>query len=304
MVGIDLTDTRIAISGISGFIGSSAADRFRAAGAHVRGLVRQPLDRSDVEQVVGDINDILALERLVEGCSIVLHCVASHGPAFEDAHRVNVEGTRAIAEAALAAGCERFVHISTCGVYDLVDQEVVTERTPLWPFDEESELVYGVTKAEAERALQQVGAQGLPMTILRPPNVLGAHPRSTFSHRIAAWIDKGEATVPGDGANTWPYVYISNLLDAVDAVIAEAQAEGEAYTVVDGHTTWGEFLHIIAGWMGGEVTEVEKEPPYDYFYGRFSTEKAKRELGYQPRVDYETALRRTKAYLEEAGFIA
>lgn len=293
----------VAITGVSGFVGSQAVERFLSKGAEVRGLVRTPLDDPAITEIEGGINAENAVKTLIQGADVVLHCAASSGPTFQEAREVNVEGTRTLGESALDAGCKRFIHISTCGAYDLVDADVVTEETPLWEYDENSKLAYGVTKAEAERVLMQLHEKGLPVSILRPPNILGAHPRSTWSHKVGKWVHSGEATIPGDGSNSWPYVHIHNLLDAMEAVLERPKSVGEAYTIVDGHTTWGQFLNAIADWMDAELIEVEKESPYDFFYGEFSTRKAREELGYQPTVDYKTALQETKEYLQEAGYL-
>ena len=300
---MQFVDTTIGITGVTGFVGSEAAEYFRALGADIRGLVRERVDQPEVEQIVGTINDQDAVRNLARGCDFIIHCVATHGPDFETAERVNVDGSQTIGKAALAAGCDRFIHISTCGVYDLVDVDVVTEDTELWEYDSDSDLVYGVTKAEAERKLRSLQEGGLPLTIMRPPNILGAHPRSTFSHSVGEWLKEGDGSVGGEGDHTWPYVHVQSLLAAIEAAFEQPESVGEAYTIVDGHTTWGDFIREIADWMDAPLEIAEKSEPYDYFYGRFSSEKAERELQFETVVDYRTAMEETKRYLTESGFI-
>lgn len=293
----------IAITGVTGFVGSEAAEYFNALGSDIRGLVREEVDIPEVDQIVGEINDDAAVRNLVQESDYVIHCAASFDEDFESAERVNVGGSHTIGKAALDAGCDHFVHISTCGVYDLVEVEVVTEETDLWDYDPDTDLVYGVTKAEAERTLRSLQEKGLPLTIMRPPNILGAHPRSTFSHNIGEWLQEGNGALAGDGDNSWPYVHIRSLLQAIEAAFDRPESIGQAYTIVDGHTTWGEFIKEIAGWMDAPLEVKEKEAPYDHFYGRFSTEKAEEELLFETVVDYRSAMQETKRYLADAGLL-
>lgn|GEM_PF-3953508 len=96
------------------------------------------------------------------------------------ARRPSVEGTRALAEAALAAGCRRLVHLSTISVYAMDGLDVVDEDSPLLGRDRAAQDPYGVSKAEAERALAEVGERGLAPVVLRPPAILG--PRLSVAH--------------------------------------------------------------------------------------------------------------------------
>jgi nucleoside-diphosphate-sugar epimerase len=291
------------VTGVTGFVGSRVAARWAERGMCVRGLVREPVDIPGIETVVGDLLDGPSLRRAVEGVAVVVHCAADESDDLTRARAVNEGGTRALAEAALAAGCRRFVQISTCGVYALEDVEVVTEETPLWPDERANELIYGATKAMAERALLEVVDQGLDVTILRPPNVLGAHPRSVFCEVLASRVRDGTVGYAGDGGNTWPYVHVENLVDAIESAIERDLPAGRPYTVVDGHTTWRAFLEDYAAWFGTRVTTREPQPVYDAFRGRFATDRALDELGYRPRLTYQDALEETRRFVESRGVI-
>lgn len=298
-----LAGKRILITGLTGFVGSRAAARFLEAGARVRGLVRRASGFPGVEEVFGDITDAGAVGQALEGADLVVHGAVSYSEDFAEAERVNVEGTRLLAAAALQAGCERFVHLSTCGAYNLSGLQVVTEDSPLWSYDPQTALVYGVTKAEAERVIWAAAEQGLAVVVLRPPNILGAHPRSGFAAEFAEKVRQGRVRLGGDGSNTWPYVHVENFLDAVQEALLRPEAVGQAYNIVDGQTTFREFAGRYAGWLGVPLYQRPLHPPYDLFKGRFSTEKARRELGYQPRRTYEQAMEETRQFLQETGVI-
>jgi nucleoside-diphosphate-sugar epimerase len=273
-------------------------------GAHVRGLVRERTELPGMEVVIGDLKDARSLRWAAKGAHIIVHCAVSYGIDFNQASAITVEGTRNLAEAALSNRCERFVHISSLSVYDLTDVDLVTEDTPLWAFDEHSDLVYGVTKAEADRVVAALAQKGLPAVILRPGAILGGHPRSVWSHQIGERIAEGKGSYGGDGQESIPYVHISNLVDAIMAAIELSDPAGRAYSIVDGHVTWMQFAAKLSSWIGIDLKQREPQEPYETFFGRFLAEKARIELGYYPRVSYEEAMEQTRRYLQRAGIIA
>jgi nucleoside-diphosphate-sugar epimerase len=293
----------VLVTGVTGFVGSNVAERLTERGMKVRALVRAEADLPGVEQIVGDMTDPDSLERAVEGADAVIHCAVSYSQDFETARRVDVEGTRHLAQSALGQGVKRFVHISTCGAYDVDGVTLVTEATPLWAFDDERVGIYGRVKAEAERQLTAAHEQGLPTVILRPPNILGAHPRSAWGYSIPKWIFGGDGNVRGEGTNTWPVVSIHNLMDAVESALSRDVAVGKAYTVVDDHTTWGEYAERVASWKGVSLNQAEPEWPYDFFYGKFSTQAARDDLGYVPHVTYDEAMQEIHSYLQGLGLL-
>lgn len=82
-----------------------------------------------------------------------------------------------------------------------------------------------------------VAGRRLPAAILRPPNILGGHPRSIWCHNLAQNIKAGKQRISGDGSNTWAYVHVDNLVDAIVPALTHPAAAGRAYTILDGHTT-------------------------------------------------------------------
>jgi nucleoside-diphosphate-sugar epimerase len=291
------------VTGITGFIGSRVASRWLERGRPVRGLVRGEASIPDVETVRGDLLDHDSLRRAADGVGVVVHCAVDESEDPIRARRINEGGSRALAEAALAGGCRRFVHISTCGAYALEGLDLVDEETPLWPDERIDELVYGATKAMAERAVADVAAKGLGVVILRPPNVLGAHPRSWFCEALAVRVRNGEVGYAGDGGNTWPYVHIENLVDAIESAVERDVPPGRAYTVVDGHTTWRAFLETYGAWLGRPIPAREAGPIYDAFHGHFATDRVREELGYEPQRSYEDAMEETRRFLEHVGIL-
>jgi nucleoside-diphosphate-sugar epimerase len=254
---------------ITGAIGCRAAEVFALhQGWNVRALVHNPgnasrLARLDVELVQADLSDPRSVARLVEGCDAVVHCAV--GTVWGDRRKnfaINVEGTRRLAEAALAAGVPRFVHFSTISVYgdDSAMTGTLDESMPLRPARGSD---YGETKTAAEAVIRKLAARGLNACIFRPARVFGPfsrifimNPLTAMSARGFHWL--GAPDVPCD------MVYVDNLVAAV-LLALEAPAErmrGEDFNISDGErATWREFYEYFADELGLDLSDVPVDAP-------------------------------------------
>ena len=135
---MELRDKRVFITGVTGFIGGRLAGRLVAEeGVQVRGLARTPakgqwLADRGVEIVPGDITNPASLAEAMADCQLIFHTAAwvNEKGTQADVWTVNVDGTRNVVEAALAAGAERFIHLSSCSVYGSLQQYNIDENTP------------------------------------------------------------------------------------------------------------------------------------------------------------------------------
>ena len=112
----------VLVSGVSGHVAGAMADRLSAGGLRVRAMVRTPdqarmAARRGWLPVTGDLGVPESLRPAADGADLVVHAAAYLGRDRDVAEAVNVAGTRWLAEAALAAGVRRFVHISTMSVW-------------------------------------------------------------------------------------------------------------------------------------------------------------------------------------------
>jgi nucleoside-diphosphate-sugar epimerase len=292
------------VTGASGLVGSAVVKRLVAEGMNVRGLMRRPADLGEgVTICLGDVRNRAAVSSAVRDAALVVHCAAVLRRATrEEAFAVNVEGTDVVLQAASQANCERFIHISTTSVHDLEGRDVVDEATPFV----QAEDAYGESKAAAERAVWAAGARGLPVTVLRPSAILGAHASCTWTVGMPKQIAAGEFFLHGDGNYALPYVHVRNLADAVVLAARSDRAIGQAYIVVDDHTTWRELTDLYRGWLGlPEVPSVSPAtvPPAYRWHGRWRGEKLRHELGYEPRVTWRMAMAEVKGYLVETGVL-
>lgn len=230
------------VTGAAGFIGSTIVRELLGAGQRVRGIVHPddsasnglhrlgPPERLDI--VAADITDRDAVDSLSADIHRVFHCAAMvHTWApLEEYRRVNVEGTRNVAEAAFLRGIERFVHISTSDVFGLPeDGERFTEASPFRMWEES----YPDSKIEAETWLWRFHRErGLPLSVIYPGWVYGPGDRAFFPSLARAIRDRSMSFWRRD---CWlPWTHIDNLAAACLLVARHPDAIGQGYLAYDG----------------------------------------------------------------------
>lgn len=320
------TPETVLVTGGGGFLGSAVVRRLVTRGDRVRSFSRRTypeLKALGVEQVPGDIVDAEALERACAGADVVHHTAAKAPPwgAPEEYRRINVSGTLNVIAACRRCAVARLVHTSTPSVvFDGRDLEGVDESTP---YPERYTAPYPLTKAEAEKAVVQAGNEGPLRTIcLRPHEIWG--PRDPhFAPRILARAHRLRRI--GDGRNRVDTTYIDNAAEAhvlaADRLRADPTLSGRVYFISQGEPVpvWdmidailkaagrppvrGRVSHRLAraaGWAceaAYGILRLPGEPPMTRFVADalakshwFDIGRARRELGYVPRVSTEEGL--------------
>lgn len=290
---------RVLVTGANGFVGGRIAARLVDEGAGVRALVRRPgeatiLDRPGIDEIAGDFTDPDDARGAVDGVDAVVHCAATSGEDLEAARRVNRDGTRTIARAALDAGARAFVHISTGSVYG--DREADNDVAEDNPRKEEGDP-YGLSKAEAEREVERAAEEGLRTTILRPPAVLGWGPTSTWGQRIPARIRDGEPPFDPGAGTSFAWVHVDDLAEAAVLALRDEAAAGRTYNVVGGHETFGRYIADVRGWFDAEGEPLDDAARWT---GRMPAVRITQELGWEPSWDYETAMAEAASRWEAA----
>jgi nucleoside-diphosphate-sugar epimerase len=177
-------------------------------------------------------------------------------------------------------------------VYDLYNATEFDETSPLCP---DPKNPYQATKTEAERAVWAASAEGLPVLVIRPCNVLAATPNSYWGE---AWLKR-----VADGFNRWhpdgrfPWIHVENLVDLTLLAVRTPQAVGQAYTAVDGQVPNSEYWGRLAQWVGN--TRAPEGVPGGW---QFHTEKIQA-LGYQPRVSFAEAMAEIEAFAQAHGYM-
>lgn len=324
----------ILLTGATGFIGGHVVRRLlREKRAAVRALVRDPakaegLARMGVELVKGDLSDAGALTQAVRGCPLVLHAAAqvSSVPHRKTFLESNVAGTENLLRAAVDAGVERFVHLSSVAVFGLPAAGEVTDQTPRHRCGDS----YCDTKLDAEEAVFRFRRErGLPVVVLRPSGVYG--PGSTHWSVIPLKrVRKGKMFVVSGGKGMLNYVYIENLVDAILLALEDDRAVGEAFIVNDGAVTWSEFFgayarmagkngipsvplwvarlwvhyrNLLAAWRG----ETARVPPNALAFlvggAAYRQTHIEQKLGHRSRVSLEEGMRRTEEWFRLTGLL-
>jgi nucleoside-diphosphate-sugar epimerase len=323
---------KVALTGATGYTGGRLLDALRLRGDAVTALARPSSARPPapgVRWVEGDLSDRRALQDAVQGADVVLHVAAVYRTAgHSDAYYrdVNVGGTERLLEAAAQAGVRRFVHTSTVGVHGDVREPPADENAPFAPGD-----VYQATKAEAETLARERGrVLGVEVVVVRPGAIYG--PGETRLLKVFRAIARGRYAIVGSGRPFYHLVYIDDLVQGFLLALDRKEAAGEAFIVAGPrYVSQTELAATIARHTGGRVLPVHVpaapvqfagdlcealcvplglEPPLhrrrvDFWTKSraFSIEKARRLLGYAPRVDVEEGVARTAAWYREAGWL-
>jgi 2-alkyl-3-oxoalkanoate reductase len=302
--------SRVLVTGATGFVGGRVVRRLHGRGDEVIAIVRSPSDDLadlGIEQRIVPLGDLEGLQQAGRAADAFVHTAAVAGPDHATAHRVNVEGTQAVAGAALLSG-QRFVHVSTTSVYDLgrIGDVLVREDAPLVSRDGEapptssSGSAYATTKAAAEDAVTRAVRTGLVGAILRPPAVLGAGPTSTWGTRVPTRIRDGEGPAIHP-ESTFGWVHVEDLVDAVVAAL-DADPEvvrGLTVNVVGGHVPFGTYRDEVASWF--EDAPPSPEPDAAPWRGSYATDQLPANLAVRPDRSFEAAMQEIADQWQEAA---
>lgn len=325
---------KICVTGGCGFTGAALVDRLLDEGHEVSVIDKQPglmddqLKSKGAQINYASVTDRNAVSKAVEGCEVVQHLAA----AFRDVgvpdsiyKDVNVEGTRIVAEESIKAGARKLVYCSTQGVHGHILNPPGDENSEIAPAD-----YYQQTKYEGEVVLEEYKGQ-IEYITLRPTAIYGPGDPGRFV-MIYKRARKKFFPMFGSGVTYYHPVYIDNLVDAFVLSMAPGLGAGNAYIIADeeyfpieelikrvGKSIGVDvsvphfpiFPLIIAGHVCEKVCKpFGIEPPIfprrvDWFrqVRAFKIDKAKKELGYIPRIGIDEGLRRTGEWYTENGYI-
>jgi UDP-glucose 4-epimerase len=310
---------RYLITGIAGFIGSTLAHTLVEQGHEVRGidnlstgsLENLAAIRRDISFEKMDLQDLGGLKAACEGADYVLHqgALASVPRSVADpigTHESNINGTLNLLTAARDAKVRRVVYAASSSAYG--DQPTQPKQEDMLPMPLSP---YAVQKLTGEYYIQAFyRAYGLEGICLRYFNIFGPRQAadSPYSGVIAQFTYKmmaGETpTIFGDGLTSRDFNYVDNAVSAnlLACVAPSAVATGRVFNIGTGKSqTLNEVYAAIAEQLGFTANPKYGPPREgDIRHSLANIERAKRDLGYQPKVQFREGLRKTvEWYLEE-----
>lgn len=325
---------KIFVTGGTGFTGAALVHQLLKDGHEVKVLDKNPgialeaLKQQGADITLGSVTDRELVAKGSEGVEVVMHLAAAFreigvpDAVYKD---VNVHGTRVVMEEAIKAGARKVVYCSTQGVHGHIDNPPGDETAPIAPAD-----YYQQTKYEGEVVLEDFKGQ-IEYTTLRPTAIYGPGDPERF-YMIFKRANKGRFLMFGDGLTTYHPVYIDNLVDAFIKAMPAGAGNGEAYIIGDEHYyTLNELVKRVGKALGKEVSVphlpimplviaghvCEKvckpfgiNPPIfprrvDWFrqVRAFKIDKAKRDLGYEPKVGIDEGLRLTGEWYKANNYL-
>lgn len=324
----------VLITGATGLLGGHLIKQLQERGEHIRALVL-PVENTDkltaqgVEVVRGDITDASTLAPAVKDIDLIFHLAGMMGVwrPLADYRLVNVTGSENLYQAAQKAGVRRFVHTSSHTVYGLGHGRFMTENDPLRPDPDP----YSITKAEGDRAIRRLMLNSeVETVILRPGTFFGPTDRLHFG-RMAQKCKDGKALIVGKGDNALPFCYVTDVVDGFMLGAYHKNAPGNVYNITnDRPLTQQEMFDEIADAVGGKrptlhlpylpiyygsivaervVARVTRTKPIVTQLGalmfgsdnKHSVEKARRELGFEPKVDLRTGIKLAAEWFNAGG---
>jgi nucleoside-diphosphate-sugar epimerase/predicted dehydrogenase len=319
---------KVLVTGATGRLGHCLVAALARCGAEpvalVRDRTRVSLElESECTLVSGDVRDPDSLQAAMRGIEVVYHCAAvtTNQVPWSSHHEINVLGTENILRAALAAGVQRVVHVSSVVVYGMEDRPAapVAESDP-YGRDSDRWAFYFRSKTAAERSAFAFSQQHrLPVTIVRL-GILYGTPGTEVKDLLA--LGRLRLRI-GSGRNFLPLVFIDNAVDALLLAAITPEAIGQAYNIVDEPQIRRSDLARQRAAIAGEepvfvsmpalalsavarlfewkslMSHAEVPPRLSRFIVRsscrnirYDTSKASRELGWHPVVPLEEALKR------------
>ena len=312
------------VTGGSGFVGRRLVSLLVSRGTRVRALARTPhaqvaMRELGAEPAAGDLHDVATMVAGMKGAHVIYH-VAGHLKMWDSLanfRRTNVEGTRAVLEAARRAGVGRLVQTGAAAVI-MGRPEPIRDAGEELPTSRHIWAPYIASKAEAEDLVLSANSSALSTMVVRPPLIWGAEAPllPDIIHEVQAgrfrWIDEGR----------YPFsaCHVMNVCHGM-LLAGERGRPGQAYFVSDGRDYifrdfWTAVLTRLqvtpptgsvpfgVAWQLARVMDstwralrLDSTPPLSrqmlLMIGRpftLSIEKARHDLGYEPVIGLEQGL--------------
>jgi nucleoside-diphosphate-sugar epimerase len=301
-----MTNLQLLVTGGAGYIGAVLVPELLEEGHHVTVLdaflygtdpSRDPIVHERCDKICGDIRDFAMVDSMLEqgGFDAVIHLAAiSNDPSSELDHEVtetvNLRAVDHLMHSAKRHGVRRFLYASSASVYGIKDDENVSEELPLDPI-----TIYAKCKAEGEAILNSLVDDSFEGVSVRSATVCGYSPRLRLDLTINLLSDQAltdrRIRVFG-GAQMRPNVHIRDLTAFYRMLLTApvGQISGRAFNVSRQNASVMALAEMIRDELDPSlpIDTVPSEDPRSY---HLSADRARSELGFEPRLDLVTAVR-------------
>lgn len=288
------------LTGATGFLGSYVARMLVRDGYAVRALKRKdsPVALTGeaagaIEWVEGDITDVVALEEAMKGVTHVCHCAAMVSFHPRDAHtmyHINVEGTANVVNAALDAGVQRFVHVSSIASLGRDKNRTHLNEKSSW-VEGADNTRYAISKYRSEQEAWRGHAEGLPVAVVNPAMIAGAGYWNNGTARFFDQIYKGLKFCPTGSSG---FVDVRDVARFI-CLLLKSDITGERYILCAENMKYKTFFEYIAQTLGVPAPSIPVQPWLAEIAWRVEWIKEKL-LGIEPVVTKESARSSVSSY--------
>lgn len=323
---------RILVTGATGFIGSNLVKKLHNGKNDVTifaGNTYHPfLKGLKIKRIQGDVRDYKAVLMAINGSDHVYHLAACSLKMLKDKDEifgVNVDGTENVMKACLDSNVKKVVHVSSSSAlgFSKNEKRKLNENDYL----DFKDQLYGQSKKLGEDKVKEFVAKGLNATIVLPPYVIGAGEIDTARFGLFKSIAIGRIkfAYPGGGGT----VAVEDLVEGLILAMKKGRA-GERYILSNENSSYFERYNLIASilkkpkiriklprityypmyLLGAILPIILKNPPintetirWSYNFRYFDSSKARKELGWQPRIPLEESFKNAIKYYKKIGVL-
>jgi predicted dehydrogenase/nucleoside-diphosphate-sugar epimerase len=316
----ELDGRHVAVTGGTGFIGGRLIERLLlGSSATVEALVRgysglarlSTLPQDRLQFAKADLADARNdLASLLTSCDVVFHCAFGNRGDASERWRATTDGTRAIAQACVAAGVRRLVHFSTVAVYDVAGEETFDETAPYVEV-RSGDLEYDQAKLAAEWALDEV-APDLEIVILQPTVVYGPW-GGRWTTAALERLPRDERALPTASApaGVCNAVYVDDVVSAAMLAATVPEASGERFLISGTPTSWGGFYDAFREMVRISPParpSLDALPSWEQrlyaMRATASTRRAREVLGFVPEFDLERGMGLVRSWAEWSRLVS
>jgi nucleoside-diphosphate-sugar epimerase len=312
------------VTGATGFVGPVLAAELVREGYESTALVRRTSDTSVLPKGIkiaeGDILDEPSLKNAVRGKDAVIHLAANFDFYPKDVnllYRVNVGGSRSLLNACVEAGVKRFVYCSTAEVIGPVRDPPANEETELRP-----QYDYSKSKVIVETLIREATKRtGIEHVIVRPTGIVGPEDTYVGFQTMKAIDDGAIPVIPGDGLKRISFIHVDDVVSGLILALKTKSGVNDTFILCpDGQLSYIETFCVIADQLGvkppklripgfaakisiGLLGLIKRQGKGSFLWHYksvqamledrwYSNAKAKRVLGWFPKMSMEEAVRK------------